>query len=138
MIAEKEDRWQFLKFLVAAGLSVPVNLGSRVLLSRVMPYEAALVASHLCGMLTAFLLTRSFVFERSGRRASNELVRFTLVNALSLLVTWVVAVVLRHELPDRIDNDDGAEQRRDDQERGPSARRFRTGRRNSGGVHRRK
>jgi putative flippase GtrA len=94
MIAEKEDRWQFLKFLVAAGLSVPVNLGSRVLLSRVMPYEAALVASHLCGMLTAFLLTRSFVFERSGRRASNELVRFTLVNALSLLVTWVVAVGL--------------------------------------------
>jgi len=94
MIAEKQDRWQFLKFLVAAGLSVPVNLGSRVLLSRVMPYEAALVASHLCGMLTAFLLTRSFVFERSGRRASNELVRFTLVNALSLLVTWVVAVGL--------------------------------------------
>ena len=94
MIAEKEDRWQFLKFLVAAGLSVPVNLGSRVLLSRVMPYEAALVASHLCGMLTAFLLTRSFVFERSGRRASNELVRFTLINALSLLVTWVVAVGL--------------------------------------------
>jgi len=94
MIAKKEDRWQFLKFLVAAGLSVPVNLGSRVLLSRVMPYEAALVASHLCGMLTAFLLTRSFVFERSGRRASNELVRFTLVNALSLLVTWVVAVGL--------------------------------------------
>jgi putative flippase GtrA len=94
MIAQKQDRWQFLKFLVAAGLSVPVNLGSRVLLSRVMPYEAALVASHLCGMLTAFLLTRSFVFERSGRRASNELVRFTLVNALSLLVTWVVAVGL--------------------------------------------
>ena len=77
MIAEKEARWQFLKFLVAAGLSVPVNLGSRVLLSRIMPYEAAVVVSHLCGMLTAFLLTRSFVFERSGRRASNELARFT-------------------------------------------------------------
>ena len=94
MIAEKEDRWQFLEFLVAAGLSVPVNLGSRVLLSRVMPYEAALVVSHLCGMLTAFLLTRSFVFERSGRRVSNGLVRFTLVNGLSLIVTWVVAVGL--------------------------------------------
>ena len=94
MIAERQARWQFLKFLVAAGLSVPVNLGSRVLLSRVMPYEAALVVSHLCGMLTAFLLTRSFVFERSGRRVSNELTRFTLVNVLSLIVTWVVAVGL--------------------------------------------
>jgi len=94
MIAGRAARQQFLKFLVAGGLSVPVNLGSRHLLSFVMPYEAAVVVSHLCGMLTAFLLTRSFVFERSGRRASNELVRFTLVNALSLLVTWVVAVGL--------------------------------------------
>jgi len=94
MIAEPAARWQFIKFLVAAGLSVPVNLGSRVLLSRVMPYEAALVVSHLCGMLTAFLLTRSFVFKRSGRRMSNELARFTLVNVLSLVVTWVVAVGL--------------------------------------------
>ena len=94
MSAEKESRWQFLKFLVAAGLSVPVNLGSRVLLSRIMPYEAAVVVSHLCGMLTAFLLTRSFVFERSGRRVSNELARFTIVNVLSLVVTWVVAVGL--------------------------------------------
>ena len=48
------------------------------------------------------------------------------------------AVVLRHELPDRIDDGDGAEQRGDDQERGPPARPLRTGRRNSGGVHRRK
>ena len=94
MSAEREARWQFLKFLVAAGLSVPVNLGSRVLLSRIMPYEAAVVVSHLCGMLTAFLLTRSFVFERSGRRVSNELARFTIVNVVSLIVTWVVAVGL--------------------------------------------
>jgi putative flippase GtrA len=94
MTAEGETRWQFLKFLVAAGLSVPVNLGSRVLLSRIMPYEAAIVVSHLCGMLTAFLLTRSFVFERSGRRMSNELARFTIVNVISLIVTWVVAVGL--------------------------------------------
>jgi putative flippase GtrA len=94
MTAEKEDRWQFLKFLLAAGLSVPVNLGSRVLFSLMMPYELALVVSHLCGMLTAFLLTRRFVFERSGRRVSNELVRFTLVNVLSLVVTWVIAVGL--------------------------------------------
>jgi putative flippase GtrA len=94
MIAEPAPRWQFIKFLVAAGLSVPVNLGSRVLLSRVMPYEAALVVSHLCGMLTAFLLTRSFVFERSGRQVSSELTRFALVNVLSLVVTWIVAVGL--------------------------------------------
>ena len=94
MIAGSEVRQQFLKFLVAGGLSVPVNLGSRLLLSRIMPYEAAVVVSHLCGMLTAFLLIRSFVFARSNRRVSNELARFTVVNLVSLSVTWIVAVGL--------------------------------------------
>ena len=94
MIAGRAVRQQFLKFLVAGGLSVPVNLGSRLLLSRIMPYEAAVVVAHLCGMLTAFLLTRSFVFERSNRQVSNELARFTVVNVVSLTVTWVVAVGL--------------------------------------------
>jgi putative flippase GtrA len=94
MTAVRGDRSQFLKFVIAAGLSVPVNLGARVLLSRVMPYEVAIVVSHLCGMLTAFVLIRSFVFEPSGRRAASELARFTLINVLSVVVTWVVAVGL--------------------------------------------
>ena len=66
MIAGRAARQQFLKFLVAGGLSVPVNLGSRHLLSFIMPYEAAVVV----------------------------LARFTIVNVLSLIVTWVVAVGL--------------------------------------------
>lgn len=94
MTALRADRGQFLKFVVAAGLSVPVNLAARALLSLVMPYEVAVVLSHLCGMLTAYVLTRRFVFERSGRRASRELARFAVVNVLSLVVTWVVAVGL--------------------------------------------
>jgi putative flippase GtrA len=94
MTAVRAGRWQFLRFVIAAGLSVPVNLGARVLLSRVIPYEVAIVLSHLCGMLTAYVLIRSFVFEPSGRRPSSELTRFTLVNVVSLVVTWVVAVGL--------------------------------------------
>ena len=88
------ERTRFLRFLVAAGLSVPVNLGTRILFSRVMPYEIALVLSHLCGMLTAYALTRLFVFERSGRSAASELTRFAMVNGVSVVQTWIVAVGL--------------------------------------------
>ena len=94
MTAARADRWQFFRFVVAAGLSVPVNLGTRVLFSRVVAYELAIVLSHLCGMLTAYMLTRSFVFAPSGRRACSELARFALINVLSVVVTWVVAVGL--------------------------------------------
>jgi len=85
---------QFLRFVVAAGLSVPVNLGTRILFSQTMPYEVALVLSHGCGMLTAYALTRLFVFERSGRSAPSELGRFAAVNLLSVVQTWIVAVGL--------------------------------------------
>jgi putative flippase GtrA len=88
------DRMLFLKFVVAAGLSVPVNLGSRILFSRAMPFEIAIVLSHVCGMLTAYLLTKLFVFAPSGRNAASELSRFALVNLASVAQTWIVAVGL--------------------------------------------
>ena len=94
MSAADLERTRFVRFVVAAGLSVPVNLGARVLLSRVMPYELAIVVSHVCGMLTAFALTRAFGFDPSGRSARSELWRFTLVNLASVTQTWIVAVGL--------------------------------------------
>jgi len=88
------DATQFIRFVVAAGLSVPVNLGARILFSQVMPYEIAIVLSHVCGMVTAYALTRLFVFERSGRSAPSELGRFAIVNVVSVAQTWIVAVAL--------------------------------------------
>ena len=93
-MAGSASRWQFVRFVVAAGLSVPVNLGTRILFSRHMPYEAAIVLSHGCGMVTAYVLTRLFVFERSGRSTGSELGRFALVNGVSASQTWLVAVGL--------------------------------------------
>lgn len=87
-------RFQFVRFVLAAGLSVPVNLGSRIVFSFWMPYEAAIVLAHVCGMLTAYALTRLFVFESSGRASHVEIARFAVVNLASVTVTWVVAVGL--------------------------------------------
>lgn len=94
MSADRVSRWQFARFVVAAGMSVPVNLGTRILFSRHLPYEVAIVLSHACGMVTAYVLTRLFVFERSGRSTASELGRFALVNVVSAAQTWLVAVGL--------------------------------------------
>lgn len=90
----RDDRRQFVRFVLAAGASVPVNLGARVLLSKWVPYEIALVLSHGVGMLTAYALTRLFVFDASGRSARSELGRFAIVNIVSVALTWVVSVGL--------------------------------------------
>ena len=88
------ERVRFLRFVIAAGLSVPVNLLARVALSTVVAYELAVVLSHVVGMLVAWGLTRLFVFEPSGAPMRVELGRFALVNVVSGAVTWLVAVGL--------------------------------------------
>ena len=91
-------RWRaqrrFLRFVLAAGASVPVNIAARVVLSNWVRYEIAVLLSHLVGMLTAYTLTRLFVFEKSGRKLPSELARFALVNVYSAGQTWVVSVGL--------------------------------------------
>jgi putative flippase GtrA len=90
----RTGRWHYVWFVFIAGLSVPVNLAARVLFSRVVSYEIAVVLSHLIGMLTAYLLTRAFVFPASGRSRRSEMLRFLLVNLVSLAITWTVSVGL--------------------------------------------
>jgi putative flippase GtrA len=85
---------RFIPFLFAAGLSVPVNIGSRILLSLVCQYEFAVVASHLLGMAVAFTLNKVIVFSPSGRKLWSEFGRFAAVNALSLTQTWMISVGL--------------------------------------------
>ena len=86
---------QFAAFVVVGGVAALVNIGSRLMISRVMPYEAAIVVAYLCGMVTAFFLNRAFVFQAAaGREASRQFVRFTLVNIVALVQVWIVGVGL--------------------------------------------
>lgn len=88
------DMSPFLKFLLSGGVAAGVNLLSRLALSTVIPYEAAVVLAYIAGMVTAYLLMRLFVFEASGQTAVSELSRFTLVNMVALVQVWIVSVGL--------------------------------------------
>ncbi|MDR3474690.1 MAG: GtrA family protein [Devosia sp.] len=84
----------FIRFLVTGGLAAAVNIGSRVLLSMLMPFGAAVAVAYLIGMTTAYVLARLFVFERSGQTVHGEFLRFTLVNLVALVQVWLVSVGL--------------------------------------------
>jgi len=85
---------EFGRFLVTGGVAAGVNVGARWLLSHSMVYEVAVVVAYLVGMVTAYALSRLFVFERSGRAMVDEAVRFTLVNMVALAQVWIVSVGL--------------------------------------------
>ena len=88
------ERRRFALFLLAGGIAAVVNILSRVALNWAMPYEIAIVVAYLCGMTTAYLLNRYFVFASSGRGAASEYLRFALVNLAAVAQVWIVSVGL--------------------------------------------
>ena len=85
---------RFLTFLVTGGCAALVNVASRLALSRILPFEAAVPLAYLVGMVTAFTLAKLFVFETTGRSLHVEYGRFALVNLVALVQVWVVSVAL--------------------------------------------
>ena len=91
---------QFLRFLLTGGFAAAVNIGSRYLFNFVMPFEYAVLVAYLCGMATAFVLARLFVFEASGRSLGSDFYRFAIVNVFALALTWLISVgLVRYVFP---------------------------------------
>jgi len=80
--------------VLAGGTAALVNILSRVALNWLMPYEVAIIVAYLCGMTTAYLLNRYFVFAASGRGVASEYTRFALVNLAAVAQVWIVSVGL--------------------------------------------
>ena len=85
---------QFLRFLIVGGLAAGVNFISRILLSDAMSYRWSIIAAYVIGMLTAYLLSRAFVFEKSSRKPLHELYYFSIVNLLAVCQVWGISVFL--------------------------------------------
>lgn len=85
---------QFLGFVLTGGLAAAVNFGSRILYNQWMGFSAAIVLAYITGMLTAFVLARVFVFRDSERALHQSAFWFVLVNAVAVLQTWAISVLL--------------------------------------------
>jgi putative flippase GtrA len=85
---------EFARFLVTGGIAAGVNVVSRYFLSLAFPYGAAVLIAYACGMTTAWVLARLFVFGDSGRSRAAEFARFALVNAVAAVQVYVVSVGL--------------------------------------------
>ena len=85
---------EFFQFLIVGGFSAGVNFISRIGFSELVSYRYAIVLAYLVGMLTAFLLSKHYVFEKSGRSFKNELRDFTIVNIFAVIQVWFISVGL--------------------------------------------
>ncbi len=83
-----------MRFVITGGFAAGVNFLSRIGFSEFMGYRYAVFVAYLVGMVTAFVLAKIFVFEKSSQSTSNEFTRFTLVNIVAVVQVWLISVGL--------------------------------------------
>jgi putative flippase GtrA len=81
---------QFLRFILANSIAALANILTRLLASFVMIDALAVLAGFCAGLTTSYLLCRGFVFQTMRRATVAEILRFTGINLLALLITWIV------------------------------------------------
>lgn len=87
-------RGALTRFVLAGGIAAVLNWVAGRVLAPIFGLDAAVVMGYCVGMITAFLLNRAYVFEKSGRPAGQEFFRFALVNAVSVVIVWAVTSLL--------------------------------------------
>ena len=90
---------QFLLFLLTGGIAAAVNFSSRFLYSKWMSFSLAIVFAYLTGMITAFILAKLIVFQKSEQPLHRSVWRFSLINAIAVAQTWSVSMLLAQVLP---------------------------------------
>lgn len=89
---------QFGRFLIVGGVAAAVNTGSRVIYNLWTSYSAAIVLAYVTGMVTAFSLSRVYVFTTSRNTTAQSAIFFVLVNCFAILQTWTVSILLAEYL----------------------------------------
>lgn len=91
---------EFVRFVISGGVAAAANFGSRFVFSLWLPYEAAVTCAYGVGMVTAFVLMRSFAFRAQAAPWRSQVGAFVLVNLLAVAQTVVISSLLaRWALP---------------------------------------
>ena len=85
---------RFALFVLCGGTAALANFLSRIALSHVLPYVAAIVVAYCVGMLTAFVLNRAFVFRDAQTHMRHQVTWFLVVNLLAVAQTVLISLLL--------------------------------------------
>ena len=94
MTLSKKTIREFTLFVLTSGFAALVNILSRIFFSTFTAYEWAVFLAYIVGMLTAYFLSRQFVFESSGQSVKREMTGFIFINIIAVIQVWGVSVAL--------------------------------------------
>ena len=88
---------EFLRFIAIGGIAALANLVSRYLLDFLLPFETAVVLAYGVGMVVAFILFRSAMFQRHDVNRA-LILRFVWVNVFGATLAWAVSSVMARQV----------------------------------------
>ena len=101
---KREEKRQFILFIITGGTSAIINILSRIILSNFFRFEIAILISYGIGMITAFSLAKRYVFLNSNKSIRKSFPAFALVNLISVLQTFLVSIFIKNWLIIFFDN----------------------------------
>jgi len=85
---------EFARFLLVGVFAAAVNFSIRIVLSLFLAYGWAVFIAYLFGMTTAYLLSKIWVFEKTGRSIVSEIWLFSIVNFVAVAQVWIISIGL--------------------------------------------
>lgn len=89
---------EFYRFVFTGGIAALVNFTSRIILNLYFTYSTSIVIAYLFGMLTAFILSKKYVFKPSSHFVLMSFFYFSVVNILAVLQTWLLAMSFNYHI----------------------------------------
>ncbi|HBN14584.1 MAG TPA: hypothetical protein DEG76_02890 [Pseudohongiella sp.] len=97
MISQFASR-QFLIFLATGGTAALVNFVSRIVYDQWLAFSTSVLLAYVTGMVTAYVLARAFVFKTSVQPLYRSIAFFVLVNALAIVQTWAISLLMLYQV----------------------------------------
>lgn len=79
-----------------SGLAALANFFSRILYNQWVSFPAAITLAFITGLITAFTLTKLFVFTKSTQSIHKSFFFFCLVNGVAFIQTWLITMTLSY------------------------------------------
>ncbi|MCK1429192.1 GtrA family protein [Bradyrhizobium sp. 87] len=95
-LAGASVKTRFTRFLIVGALAAAVNIVARVLISRSVRFEYAVVLAFPVALTFAFVMSKVYVFQTSQSSGWQQYLRFLLVYLAALVQVWLVSVGLMH------------------------------------------
>jgi len=89
---------QFFLFILTGGFAAGVNFVSRIIFNYWFDFSTSIILAYIMGMITAFTLSKIFVFKDGTQSLHNSVVFFILVNLVAILQTWVISMIMEYYL----------------------------------------